>query len=283
MNYIAKLTLRAITKIAGPDGMKKLILEAANYAGLDMLEIAYNNIGILKYKNNIVSGEHFLISRILKQNLSRISCPIIFDVGANIGEYSMLLANEFPLSIIYAFEPNTSTFAQLVEKSSSPIKCINAGLGAEEKAEKIFTYSDNLSTAHASVYKDVFQVFHKRDDITEVDFQLTTLDLFCKQEGISNIDFLKIDTEGNELNVLKGAKRMLLSGKIKIIQFEFGECDIFSRVFLRDIYAILTNYNIYRLDSTRLIPLFNYSSTNEIFRFQNLVAVSKDFIFQDEL
>ena len=281
MNYIEKITLKAIAKIAGPDRMKRIISEAAEYAGLDMMEITYNNIGILKYQDATVSGERFLVTRILKKNLDGILHPIIFDVGANLGEYSNLLAKEFPKSTIYAFEPNPRTFSQLIEKSNNAIKCVNVGLGAEEKKGKIFTYADNLTTTHASIYREVFEVFNKRDDITEVDIQLTTLDLFCAQENISNIDFLKIDTEGHELDVLKGAAKMLSLGQIKIIQFEFGECDVFSRVFLRDIYTALENYNIYRLDSQRLIPLFKYNSTNEIFRFQNFVAVNKNFLFQN--
>ena len=63
----------------------------------------------------------------------------------------------------------------------------------------------------------------------------------------------------------------------KIIQFEFGECDIFSRVFLRDFYDVLADYHIYRLDSDRLIPLFEYEAANEIFRYQNFIAVRKNF------
>ena len=65
----------------------------------------------------------------------------------------------------------------------------------------------------------------------EMEFNLSTLDLFCEREAIPNIDFLKIDTEGNELDVLEGAKKLLSGGKIKIIQFEFGECDVFSQSF----------------------------------------------------
>jgi FkbM family methyltransferase len=273
--------LYAIAKVAGPERMKQLIPAIANYAGLDLLQVAYNNIGILKFENDLVSGEQFLVTRVLKKNLGGVARPVIFDVGANVGKYSMLLAKTFPQAQIYAFEPNENTFKQLAANVGNAVKCVNIGMGSEEKIEKIYTYSDNLASSHASIYEEVFHTFHKRDDVVEIEFQLTTLDLFCEKKKVTGIDFLKIDTEGNELNVLKGARETLSERKVKIIQFEFGECDVFSRVFLQDFYAMLPDYNIYRLDSERLIPLFEYASTNEIFRYQNFIAVRKDFPFQN--
>jgi FkbM family methyltransferase len=265
--------------LVGQKRIKSIIPALANFAGLDMLVLAYNEIGILKYENEVVSGEHFLINKILKKNLADISNPIIFDVGANIGKYSLMLVRGFPHAKIYAFEPNNNTFAQLVVNVGNSVNCVNVGMGEVEKTEKIITYSNNLTSQHASIYGDVFRIFHKTDDVMEFDFQMTTLDLFCERENVTGIDFLKIDTEGNELNVLKGGANMLSERKVKIIQFEFGECDVFSRLFLQDFYAMLSDYNIYRLDSKRLIPLFEYDSTNEIFRYQNFIAVRKDFAF----
>jgi FkbM family methyltransferase len=280
MNYLKKFIIFSIVKLIGQERLKRLIPVFASFAGLDLLLIAYNNIGILKYQNAIVSGENFLITKILNNNLSTVSRPILFDVGANVGNYSLMLIEEFPQSKIYAFEPNINTFQQLVANIGNSVRCVNAGLGSEEKAEKIYTYSNNLASTHASIYKEVFSVFHGTNDIIESEFQMMALDDFCEKENIDTIDFLKIDTEGNELNVFKGGKSMISNGRVKIIQFEFGEGDVFSRVFLKDFYNILTDYNIYRIDSERLIPLFKYNVANEIFHYQNLIAVRKDLNFQ---
>lgn len=283
MIFLLKCLLYAIMKLIGPQRAEKLIPAMANYAGLNLLLVAYHNIGILKYENLMVSGEHYLVTKVLAKNLDKIERPIMFDVGANLGEYSLLLSKAFPQAEIYAFEPNETTFKQLVVNVDSSVKSFNTGMGSEEKIEKIFTYADELTSGHASMYSEVFRSFYKdrKDGLVEIEIQLTTLDLFCEQEGIKGIDFLKIDTEGNELNVLRGASKMLTEGKVKIIQFEFGESDVFSRVFLRDFYDMLTDYHIYRLDSERLIPLFKYNAMNEIFRFQNLLAIRMDFPFDD--
>jgi hypothetical protein len=148
-------------------------------------------------------------------------------------------------------------------------------MGADQKTGTLFTYSGMPSSSHTSAYKDMFTIFHKTDDLTTVDFQMTTVDKFCKEKGVDRIDLLKIDTEGCELQVLKGAQEMLSGGYIKVIQFEFGECNVFSRVFLRDFYEVLAGFRLFRLDSERLVPLPAYEPTNEIFRFQNIIAINK--------
>jgi hypothetical protein len=125
------------------------------------------------------------------------------------------------------------------------------------------------------MYRDVFIDFHGINDLLSWEFEITTIDKFCLKNGIDYIHFMKIDTEGHELEVLKGAASLISREAIGIIQFEFNEMNVLSRVFLRDFYRLLEGYNIYRLDTNRLVPLYGYSPENEIFRFQNFVAFNK--------
>lgn len=270
---IERLLRFLMVKVVGQHRVKKILLALANLADLNLLQVAYNNIGILNYRNAVESGEQFFISSVLKKYLSALPRPVIFDVGANIGKYSLMLSETFPGAKIYSFEPNINTFSLLTQKLNGKAECFNIGIGSDESTGRIYTYSDNAISEHASVFKDVFTTFHRADDLVAIDFKMDTLDKFCERRDIHQVDFLKIDTEGNELNVLKGASRMLSEKKLKIIQFEFGECNVFSRVFLRDFYDLLPDYRIYRLNRDNMIPLFQYVSTNEIFRFQNLVAI----------
>jgi hypothetical protein len=87
---------------------------------------------------------------------------------------------------------------------------------------------------------------------------------------------LKIDTEGSELEVLKGAEKMLCNKKIDIIQFEFNSLNVISRVFLKDFYDILKDFSLYRINTNCLIPLPKYDTENEIFKYQNFLAVRRD-------
>jgi FkbM family methyltransferase len=233
-------------------------------------------MGILKFKDSKISGEEFFIHQILAKYLDKVNKPVLFDVGANTGEYTHILAKKFDKSVIFSFEPNSQTFQHLAKETFSNVNYLNIGLGAEEKKDKIYTYSDNLMSQHATIHKDVLVQLHRSVNLTELDFQMETIDNFCKKQSITKIDFLKIDTEGHELEVLKGASEMLSGGKISLIQFEFNEMNIISRVFLKDFYLLLSHYKLFRIDTDKLIPLTEYSSRNEIFQFQNLVAIYKD-------
>lgn len=263
--------------IFGKVVLKKMLVMMAKIAEVDLMTVAYNSKGILNCENANVSGERYFISKILKSYV-KYPTPILLDVGANVGKYTLELSRVFPDAKIFSFEPNRNTFEILRENVKDKSECINAGLGSEKKIGKIYTYADNITSSHASTYSDVFEVFHAAENVISLDFEMITIDDFCTQQGIEEIDLLKIDTEGNELEVLKGSKRMLTEEKIKIIQFEFGECDVFSRVFLRDFYEMLPNYKIYRLNSDSLISLFEYKSTNEIFRFQNFIAININLV-----
>jgi hypothetical protein len=99
------------------------------------------------------------------------------------------------------------------------------------------------------------------------------LDLFCKERQISQIDFLKIDTEGHELSVLKGASHLISKKNIKLIQFEFNEMNVVSRAYMRDFLGLLANYQLHRLLPDGLLPLNDCVQDTELFGFQNIVAI----------
>ena len=86
---------------------------------------------------------------------------------------------------------------------------------------------------------------------------------------------LKIDVEGHEFNVLKGAEKLLSSNSVRYIQFEFSEFNMESGVFLRDFFNMLTpRYRIYRILRRGLAPLNTYNTYQEVFKTTNYLAVS---------
>ena len=256
-----------------------LVKKTADACNLDLLSLAYATIGVLNYRNEIESGEYYLVSRWLQQFLevNAIDQPCFFDVGANVGNYSKIIASLYPAAKIYAFEPNPFTFKQLqtLSPKSPNILTFNTGLGAIVGNIELFCRQDNVSSSHATLYKDVLTKAHGYTDVQRLTVPMNTLDDFCHQNYIDRIDFLKIDTEGHELKVLQGAKNALNTGIVRSIQFEFNEMNIYSRVFLRDFFEILSDFNLYRLLPTSLLPI-QYNSRHEIFLFQNFLAVRKD-------
>jgi FkbM family methyltransferase len=254
---------------------EKTILKVAELVDIDLLMLAYESMGILKYQNTTVSGEKYVIEKILKKHIVT-DRPVFFDVGANTGDYSRHLEREFPHAEIYAFEPNRKTFENLRNNlSTGEVRCVNLALGSTKMMTTMYNYGDDKKSGrHASLYKEVLVEFHQAPEIGEIECEMTTIDDFCRSNRIQHIDFLKIDAEGHELDVLRGAQDFLTSDEIDIIQFEFNEMGVISRIFLKDFYDILQNYRIYRIDTDRLIPLLSYASRNEIFQFQNFLAIN---------
>ena len=106
----------------------------------------------------------------------------------------------------------------------------------------------------------------------DIDF----IDDFVLQNQIEKINLLKIDTEGNELNVLLGAKDSLKAGRIEAIHFEFNEMNVISNTFFKDFWDLLVEFDFYRVlhDGMHHIQTYN-TLTCEIFAYQNIVAIKR--------
>lgn len=256
---------------------KKIILCLSRSLKIDLVVLAIRNVGILNSGNVEKTGEKFVIDNLLPKKITSDK-PVIFDVGCNIGEYTALLSETFPRADIYSFEPNPKVFAIMKANLSKygNVICENFGFGSDIGREKMFSYSKIENSVFGTLDKSALRDLYKVDDkIEEIQFSIDTIDNYCAKKNISHIDFLKIDTEGQELNVLMGARQMLTNNRINIIQFEFNNFNVYYRVFLKDFYDILNQYDFFRTHSDRLVPLGEYDTINEIFKFQNIVCIKK--------
>lgn len=241
--------------------------------------VALRGIGILNSEGPEITGEnHFL--RKLKRYAD---LKTIIDVGANDGGYAQQLRSYFPKAKICAIEPHPQTFKrlQLIAKRNN-ISAYNMGLGDYTGKSYLWDFADDAQLKHtqptstlASGIKEVIESLHKQKS-KSYKFAMNTLDGFAKKEKIKKIDFVKIDIEGNELAVLQGSKDLLRKNRILVIQFEFNEMNVYSRVFFKDFIDILPDYIFYRMMPRGLYKLGPYRpSTHEIFAFQNIIAVHK--------
>jgi FkbM family methyltransferase len=222
------------------------------------------------------SGELPVLQLIANTYLKDSPTLVIFDIGANIGDYAMQLSIAFgEKSQVYSFEPSHATFQTFI-KTTENIKNIHGvNCGFSDSEGVLNLHSDTASSGLASVYARDLSMFNIHLDQTE-QIQVNTIDHYCKTEHIKKIHFLKMDVEGHELNVLKGGKNMLTNDLINIIQFEFGEASLDARIYLRDFYEILPNYDFFRIVKDGLVPMGEYRPENEIFRTSNLVAIHKE-------
>jgi FkbM family methyltransferase len=149
----------------------------------------------------------------IQRGLPRTKIECVFDVGANVGQTVAVIRSGFHHCKIFAFEPVTASYYELLEATSSDgnTECFNLALSSRH-GEGAVTDKDTVTSNRL-----VRKLTPGTQKVT-----LETGDRFCKERGIDRISFLKIDTEGHDLDVLRGFRGMLFSKSIDILQVECG-------------------------------------------------------------
>lgn len=256
-----KLVLRLFSNTFGKQKFQNFYKKIYSFS---LRGLNYGNLGF---------GEEYVIRLIAKSLENKKFPKAIFDVGANVGEYSELLLKYFTdSSLIYAFEPAPKTFESLLKNSKvESISKHNIGFGSSDGQLKLYKQSSNspLASVFQREYKGV--VFEDFDLV-----KIETVDGFCKENDIAEILFLKIDVEGYEMEVINGAKQMIETGKINYLQFEFGGTQIHSRTFFKDFWDKLSPYfTINKILIDGLEEIKKYEERLEIFSYSNFLCVLK--------
>lgn len=221
------------------------------------------------------SGEARLIKRLMNYAPTN---AVIFDVGANVGEFS-LRCNQFSPSgaIIYAFEPSPSTYGRLsdnVRSYEANNRIIPVQLGLSDQTREAILSVQAGFEGNASIHAR--EIPRLGTATVNEKIELTTLDAFCADKNINRVFFLKLDIEGEEFACLRGASRLLARQQIDYLQFEFGGCNIQSRIFLKDFWDLLApSFVIYRVLQNELWHWKGYHELNEIFTTTNFLAVRR--------
>ena len=219
--------------------IKIVIRKSFNIFGLDIkkkLNLSFDEIYKKKFKN-----------------------PIIFDVGANKGQSIKFFTQVFENPKIYAFEPSPKTFGFLKKfvdhLESNEISIFQIGIG--DKEQIIDFYESMLSETSTFSLPDQNSEYLKKKNrvlfqnvesaFTSIPTRVTTIDAFLNENKVERIDVLKIDVEGFELEVIRGAQQALRGGRVKIVQFERHADDM-----REDTYPIIHNL----LDSAGFVKYF---------------------------
>jgi FkbM family methyltransferase len=214
---------------------------------------------------------------------------VVCDVGANVGDWSdnvhaqlcavrtgidpERLASETLAGVeLHAFEPSPTCYAKL-----------EARLPSWNRGARVFVSRTAIAErqGHAT-----FTVFGETDGINTlipmpsdvgrgiVDVQLMTLDAYALASGLARIDFLKIDTEGNDCNVLEGAATLLREHRIGLIQFEYNHRWIAYRRFMKDAFELLlpAGYNVGKVTPKGIVTYRGWQPELETFREGNYLA-----------
>jgi FkbM family methyltransferase len=156
----------------------------------------------------------------------------IFDVGANRGQTITFFKEVYPHSKILAFEPSAKTFASLqlhLKKNSfKNVSIFQFGIGEVSGATKFYesilneTSTFVLPNQKSRFFKNKNRILLQKNEnaFESVIAQIRTIDEIIAENNIERVDILKIDVEGFEFEVLKGARKSLAHGRIGVIQLE---------------------------------------------------------------
>jgi FkbM family methyltransferase len=201
----------------------------------------------------------------------------LFDVGANVGEFTLEILEVFRSRSfqLYTFEPSSRASSLLKQRVPDlpHVHLVQKALGDKEGSADLFFPDEGsaLASLHQRDLSHIGREFGKKETIS-----VTTLDRFCEEKKIEYVHLLKIDVEGHELAVLKGAQGMINRNAVEVIQFEFGGTSLDSRSYFKDFFQLLSpRYRIYRILPKGLRELKVYSEKLEIFQSANYLAIRR--------
>lgn len=214
----------------------------------------------------LLNGESWLIEKMADLNFKTI-----FDVGANVGNWSKLAYKSHTDAKVHAFEIVPETFDILKDNlSDKNDRIIFNNFGMSDSNGSIQVYTNPLNSVLSSTLD------FENTGTKKIDCQIKAGKTYCLENNIESIDFLKIDVEGAEYKVLKGFEELLKAGKIRIIQFEYNQGAILSKFLLRDFYQYFEQlgYKLGRLFPDR-VAFKDYSFNDEDFKGPNYIAIKR--------
>jgi FkbM family methyltransferase len=205
----------------------------------------------------------------LLERCQKESKIIIFDIGANMGEYSeMIISHCNKLNSNYElhlFEPQKECVEVLKAKFNSNKNVIINNVAVSNATESITFFVEASGSPMSSIYKR--EVFTQSE---KIEVNAIKLDDYIAQKKINKVHFLKIDVEGHELEVLKSAQKSF--DKIENIQFEYGGTYLDAKTTLKEVYLLLrSNYYIGKIEPNN-VDFMPYYSSLENYRYSNYLA-----------
>lgn len=199
------------------------------------------------------NGEEYLQFQILSNLKDSNEIITIFDIGANIGDWSIPLLNKCKnLNLIdninlHTFEPFSLTYSELnskLDKKNLRNLVVSNNFAISNKNGNAKIYITGNTAGTNSLHKDAM-----KNDQEFVEIKTKKLDSYCSENDIDSIQFVKCDTEGHDMEVIYGSSELLANEKIMVFQFEYNHRWIYSRHYLKDVFDLLesTNYVIGKL------------------------------------
>ncbi|MFI5163018.1 MAG: FkbM family methyltransferase [Sphingobacteriales bacterium] len=214
-----------------------------------------------------LNGEHLILDNILPV------CDSFFDIGANKGDWSGYILSKAKGSNfrIFLYEPGTVAFNISLSrfKTFDNISVSNLAL-SDTIGTLDFYEQENAGELSSAIEKWAYGLKRK------ITVNTTTVDSELSRLNIENLDYVKIDTEGFDLKVIKGAIDSIIHNKIGFIQFEYNNAWAVLGATLLDAYEILEQ-NGYSVFLIKPDGIYNYKvrEYGEFYAFSNFIAITQ--------
>lgn len=203
---------------------------------------------------------------------------LLVDIGGNRGAYAQEFLKRFPDASVHIFEPSSYN-VNILKPLFASVSGVNVvGAALSDKSGKLTLYADKPGSGLGSLSKRRLDHFGI-DMNEEEEVPVIRFDEYWRQFSsvFPVIDYVKIDVEGHELSVLEGFGEFL--EHVKLVQFEFGGCNIDTRTFFQDFWYLFSgkDFSLYRITPRGAIFVPAYREADEFFATTNYIAINKRY------
>ena len=200
-------------------------------------------------------GMRDLVRVLRSLDAARTRPPVVFDVGANNGATIRRLREVFRDPIIHAFEPGRDTFEELRRVTAGlPNLTLNPfALGAARQQREFVEHEFAFNSSFLQPGREA-----EGKTLRTVAVEIRTVDDYCAEHGIEAIDVLKTDTQGFDLEVIRGAEGMIRAGRVGVIYTEVIFADLYEgQPSLDEFYRHLSDRGF------RLVGFYEFHHQND--------------------
>ena len=149
---------------------------------------------------------------------------IIMDVGANTGQSVRRFKRLFPTSVIHAFEPSPVTFASLRDEATRHENVVANQMAVGNQIDPRLLY-ENEDSFMSSLLTQGAECWGSITRTIEV--PMITIDRYCELHSIPRVTLLKTDTQGFDLEVIKGCRSIIEAGRLEMVLSEVNFADLY--------------------------------------------------------